>query len=343
MLRRRNVLGGFTLVELLVVIAIIGILVALLLPAIQAAREAARRTECKNKLKQMGVAAMLHEDTHNHLPTGGWGWRWSGDPDAGYGDNQPSGWYYNILAYTEEGAIRDWGVTEIPNGHSRSESGRQATHRAVGKSFSMSLASRHRDFVSVRPRSPYLNVDKPAIVGRNDYAANSGNLFPPSIWQGPTMTGTNMPADPWAASIHDAVYELLAARGQRDGQKRRQRRRSGAEQDAPRRNNRWHVANDLDWRKTRSIENYETSNDGNDQGWDLGFDIDINRWTRFPPCPIRSTTQEACIAIGTQFDHQWSVFGGSHAAGCQFVFCDGSVHTISLRRRSQSPSAASAQ
>ena len=44
----------------------------------------------------------MHEDTHNHLPTGGWGWRWSGDPDAGYGDKQPSGWYYNILAYTEE-------------------------------------------------------------------------------------------------------------------------------------------------------------------------------------------------------------------------------------------------
>jgi prepilin-type N-terminal cleavage/methylation domain-containing protein/prepilin-type processing-associated H-X9-DG protein len=106
---RRRPRRAFTLVELLVVIAIIGILVALLLPAIQAAREAARRSQCKNNLRQVAQACLNHESTHKIFPFGGWSFGWMGDPDKGFGPQQPGGWVYAIAPYMEESAVFNLG------------------------------------------------------------------------------------------------------------------------------------------------------------------------------------------------------------------------------------------
>ncbi len=91
---------GFTLIELLVVIAVIGILVGLLLPAVQSAREAARRTQCKNNLKQIGLALQCFHEARQHYPSG-----WLANEDVGF----PGwGWMAQTLANIEQRNVYDY-------------------------------------------------------------------------------------------------------------------------------------------------------------------------------------------------------------------------------------------
>jgi prepilin-type N-terminal cleavage/methylation domain-containing protein len=98
--------AGFTLVELLVVIAIIGVLVALLLPAVQAAREAARRSQCVNNLKQYGLGTLIFETAHNRFPLGT-----TNDLNRGGGtaikDKDRYCWFHDMLPYIEQVALAD--------------------------------------------------------------------------------------------------------------------------------------------------------------------------------------------------------------------------------------------
>lgn len=128
---KRPIRRGFTLIELLVVIAIIAVLIALLLPAVQQAREAARRTQCKNNLKQMGLAAHNYESTFSRFPTAGEGLNLGAPYNKGifptsfflaalpYVDQAPLYNNFNFSFHYSNPANRDasgkpYGATKIP-------------------------------------------------------------------------------------------------------------------------------------------------------------------------------------------------------------------------------------
>ena len=168
---------GFTLVELLVVIAIIAMLVTLLLPAVQAAREAARRTQCMNNLKNIALAWVNHESAHGFLPSSGWGWRWQGEPDKGFGKSQPGGWAYDIMSFMEENAIANSGA------------GMEGTNKENAMKLALVAPVPSFSCPSKRDMVPYPLARNTFLAHnlqtcrqgscpmvRADYAANSGNI-----------------------------------------------------------------------------------------------------------------------------------------------------------------------
>jgi prepilin-type processing-associated H-X9-DG protein len=153
------------LVELLTVVSIIGILLALLLPAVQQARESARAAECKNHLRQMSLALAMHAETFGSFPSSGWGWKWPPYPDHGFGDRQPGTWVFSILPYMEGAALSS---PSVPN----------ETRLATVLPWFHCPSRRAAELY------PCTNLDLNApvvlMVAKSDYAANTGDHNDPN-------------------------------------------------------------------------------------------------------------------------------------------------------------------
>lgn len=161
--------SGFTLIELLVVIAIIGMLIALLLPAVQAVREAARTMQCANHLKQMGLAWQSHEEAHGFYPGGGWGATWVGDPDRGAGRRQPGGWIYQQLPFIEQTQLHDLGQGE-------SEARKRETTKAlIATPLSFMNCPSRRPAITYPMYNQHRNSNSTDVATRTDYAACAGD------------------------------------------------------------------------------------------------------------------------------------------------------------------------
>jgi prepilin-type N-terminal cleavage/methylation domain-containing protein len=332
---RSQISPGFTLVELLVVIAIIGVLIALLLPAVQAARESARRTQCQSQLKQLALGCMNTHDVHGHFPTGGWGWFWAGDPDRGAGKQQPGGWIYNVLPYIEQAQLHQLGSDGQPDVITAGQ--RAGAARLIETPFPLIICPSRRGttshVIADQLVDRFYNADPPTEAGRADYAANSGTYF--NQVGGSDVTGAGNGGGP--RSLDDDRFkwidDLLDLRKQSDRLDGIFSQRSVIK-----------IAQITDGtsntlmlgEKAHFPTAYESGESGGDnETWCTGFNNDLYRGMIgrvFPNGLFLGGPRSDSSAEGEQASRDnthMKAFGSAHPASWHGALCDGSVRGLS--------------
>ena len=302
---RRRATLAFTLVELLVVVAIIGILVAMLLPAVQAAREAGRRTQCVNNLKQIGLAWIQHDSAQGFLPSGGWGWQWGGDPDQGFGKSQPGGWLYSALPYLGQQPLYDLG-----KGLSFNAKMPYVT-QACSTPLAMINCPTRRHLVTFPCYIPHRNASGLTLAARTDYAACSGDYW--VNWCDPNCTYCRDGGPQTEADGNDPSYNFWVDTSLFTGvsYQRSEVRMANVTDGA---SNTYMVGE-----KYLSPDCYLTGgcpadNETALSGWDNDTHRTATSWaTPYQDQPGYGATDS---------------FGSAHTGGFNMVLCDGSVHTI---------------